>query len=279
MCPTRGTSRARIASFRGRHSMTETRLTTIERAGASLDCSIVPWDTEIFGFPVAAIERIELESGADAAALMEEFETWCAGRGIRLVSCRLDHLALRESMALEARGFRFIEMVYRPSRDSLDEIEPPRDAIRVAEASAADIGAIEDIAADAFTTGRYLLDWRLPPDLSRRRYARWVRNSIDAPGQSILKAELDGQLVGFFIVERTGDSAYWHLTAIAPAFQGRGHGSSVWLTMLLRHRDAGIVRVQTTISGHNPAVMNLYARLGFRFEAPQMTFHLLRDVS
>lgn len=252
-------------------------MTTIERDGASLDCSIVPWDTEVFGFPVAMIERIEIGATGDSHALMNAFDDWCVHRGVRLASCRIHHLALRESIALEAHDFRFIEMVYGPSLESLEAIAEPRHNVRVSAASAADLAAIEAIAADAFTTGRFLLDWRLPPDLSRRRYARWVRNSANAPGQSILKGELDGQLVGFFIVERTGETAYWHLTAIAPGFQGRGLGSSLWQTMLRRHHDEGVVRVRTTISAHNPAVMNLYARLGFRFDAPQMTFHLLRD--
>ena len=50
---------------------------------------------------------------------------------------------------------------------------------------------------------------------------------------------------------------YWHLTAVAPDAQGRGVGRSLWRTMLLRHRAEGVGVVETTISGHNPAVMNL----------------------
>ena len=47
--------------------------------------------------------------------------------------------------------------------------------------------------------------------------------------------------------------------------------------MLLRHRAEGATFVETTISGHNLAIINLYARLGFSFGAAQMTFHRLRD--
>ena len=45
--------------------------------------------------------------------------------------------------------------------------------------------------------------------------------------------------------------------------------------MLLRHRREGASFVETTISGHNLAALNLYARLGFSFGAAQMTFHWL----
>ncbi len=134
------------------------------------------------------------------------------------------------------------------------------------------------IAETAFDTGRFLLDPRLPGELSRRRYATWVRTSVDAPDHEVLTFRLDGDLVGFFIVERrpAGD-AYWHLTAIAPGWQGRGLGLSVWRTMLLRHRAEGVTAVETTISAHNVAAMNLYARLGFAFAAAQTTLHWIRD--
>jgi RimJ/RimL family protein N-acetyltransferase len=250
---------------------------TIEADGATIEAFLVPWDTEIFGFPVAQIRRIEIGDGARPTRLLERFDDWCTERDIRLVSCRLDHTRLQESMALEDLGFRFVEMVYEPRLDSLEGLPEPRQAVDVAEAGPADIDPIESIAHDVFTTGRYLLDWRLPPELSKRRYARWVRTSFEGEDQTVLKTEVDGALVGFFIVERRpNDAVYWHLTAIAPGWQGQGLGLSVWQAMLRRHEADGASTVRTTISGHNVPALNLYARLGFSFSAPQMTFHWLR---
>ncbi len=256
-------------------AMAQTRM---EIDGAAIECSLVPWDSEIFGFPVAQIGRIELADGVDGATVLQEFDAWCTAQHVRLVSCRLDHLQLRESMALEGIGFRFVELVHVPRFDSFESIEEPRHAVQIAEATPDDLDAIQAIAHSAFTTGRFLLDRRLPPELSKRRNAAWVRNSLDAPDQTVLKAEIDGDLVGFFIVEQRPDrSVYWHLTAVAPEWQGRGVGTSLWRTMLIRHRTEGATFVETTISGHNPPVINLYARLGFTFRAAQMTFHWLRD--
>jgi RimJ/RimL family protein N-acetyltransferase len=45
--------------------------------------------------------------------------------------------------------------------------------------------------------------------------------------------------------------------------------------MMLNKRQ-GARSIRTTISARNTAVMNLYARLGFRFSAPDMTFHWVR---
>ncbi len=252
--------------------------TTIEADGAVLDCSLVPWDSDMFGFPVAQISRVEFAPASAPDRVLRQFETWCADQEVRLVSCRLDHTRLLESIALEGLGFRFIEMVYGPRLDSLDGVTAPRLPIEVAPAERIDLADIESIAYDAFSTGRFLLDPRLPGELSRRRYATWVRTSFDTPGQTVLKAVVDGELMGFFIVEHRPDaSVYWHLTAVAPGWQGRGMGLSLWQTVLLRHRADGATSVGTTISGHNEPAINLYARLGFSFRSPQMTFHWLRD--
>jgi GNAT superfamily N-acetyltransferase len=250
----------------------------LEGGDAVLECSLVPWDSTTFGFPVAQVNRIDLGDHADARVLLQAFDAWCAARGVRLVSCRLDHRQLRESMALEAHGFRFLEMVYGPRLVKLEDVGEPRHVIRVSEALPADLGEIEDIAYSAFSTGRFLLDWRLSPELSQRRYASWVRRSFTSANQTVLKGEIDNALVGFFIVENQQDKrVYWHLTAVAPQWQGKGLGLSLWRTMLLRHKAEGASSVETTISGHNSPAMNLYARLGFSFGPAQMTFHMLRE--
>jgi ribosomal protein S18 acetylase RimI-like enzyme len=250
---------------------------TIEADGATIEVFVVPWDTRIFGFTVAQISRIDLGGNTRPAGLIEAFDAWCTEHGVEFVTCRLDHLRLPESMLLESVGFRFVEMVYEPRLEPLGPVPEPRHRIDIAEGDRDDVDAIASIAHEVFSTGRFLLDWRLPAELSKRRYADWVRTSFDSSEQQVLKAEADGALVGFFIVERRADdSVYWHLTAIAPGHQGQGLGLSLWLTMLRRHEAEGASGVRTTISGHNVPVMNLYARLGFSLSAPQMTFHWLR---
>ncbi len=115
--------------------MNPTDQTLLERTGAVLECSLVPWDSEVFEFPVAQIGRVELGEDAQPMEILDAFEAWCASRDVRLVSCRLDHVQLRESAALEERGFRFIEMVYGPRFDAFDGIAAPRHVIHVAEAT------------------------------------------------------------------------------------------------------------------------------------------------
>ncbi len=245
----------------------------IESPALRMSYFAVPWDSEAFGFCVAQIARLELGTG-DPSADFAQFEQWCAQSTARLVSCRLPHDRLRESAWLESRGFRFIEMIYRPRMELLQAPLPAEAALEIAPITADDLAAVEAIAEVAFSTSRFQLDPALDRGLSGRRYRRWVRTSYANPAHQVLKAEIGGAIVGFFVVEERSDrTAYWHLTAIAPAFQNRGIGKALWQAMLSRHYQAGMRAVETTVSAHNTAVLNLYAQLGFRLHPGGMTLH------
>ncbi|KAB2660366.1 MAG: GNAT family N-acetyltransferase [Verrucomicrobia bacterium] len=247
--------------------------------GLSLEFGLVPWDTAACGFPVAQITDLVLD-GRDLESPAEgwrAFEAWRDRADVRLVSCRLPENRLRESMWLEAAGFRCIELVLQ-TETLLSRTPGLRDlSLQIGPAAAADLPHIASIAEEAFTTDRFSVDFRLPKAASGRRYRRWVESVPTHPTQRLVKIEDDGRIVGFFIVESVaGGTCYWHLTAVAPACQGRGYGKRIWRAMLDRHRAEGMERILTTIAVRNTPVVNLYAGLGFRFAPPQMTLHWVR---
>jgi RimJ/RimL family protein N-acetyltransferase len=233
----------------------------------------VPWDTEIFGFSVAQISRIELrEPGAcgDFAA----FEHRRESIGVRLVSCRLPHNRLTESMFLEDRGFRFVEMTYSPELENLKQLDWPSESMEIARADPADLSEIEKIASQAFQNERFHVDPRLNSELGNKRYQVWVKNAASHATQRLYRISDSGELVAFFVTEHLPDgTCYWHLNAVAPTHQGRGYGIRAWRAMILHAQEQGAERVRTTIVARNFRVLNLYARLGFRFPPPMMTFH------
>ena len=238
---------------------------------------IVPWDAEIFRFPVGQIDRIEVR---DAAAVSQDymaFEAWLAENDVRFVSCRLGHDRLRESMFLEERGFRFVEMVYPLRLGDVHKQEIPDQDIEFCPSDSADLDEIQQIARDAFSTGRLNVDPRLGPDVGGRRYAAWVSNSFKHATQRVYKAVLDGRIAAFFVIEMMANQRmYWHLTAVAPAFQGHGVGKRAWRAMIALNQRQGARVIETTIAARNTAVVNLYADLRFRFVPPLMTFHWWR---
>lgn len=248
----------------------------LQTPALALNANLVPWDTELLGFPVGQIGEMRLLQPAASPVDLGDFEAWREAHGLRMVSCRLPHGSLAEGMLLEDVGFRFVEMVYPLSIEDINFRSYPPE-VQLLEATEADLDELQSIANAAFITGRFNVDPRLGPALGGRRYAGWVNNSFRDPAHRLIKACANGQIVGFFIVEDKGSSeVYWHLTAIAPHAQGRGMGRKVWQGMIMLHQSEGFTRVRTTVSARNPAVMNLYVTLNCRFGEPQMTYHWLR---
>lgn len=249
----------------------------LDKPSLKLLAGAVPWDSAVFGFPVAQIHTLDLIEPIGATSEYDAFRRWLDAEGIRIVSCRLPHDRLRESMFLESHGFRFVEMVLHPKIDNIQALDLPEENLTVASASKADVPELAEIAERAFSHERYHVDPRLNRKLADVRYGRWVKNSLDHLTQRLLKITDGGRLLAFFLVELQDRSAYWHLTAVAPEWQGRGYGLRIWQAMIRHHRAEACQQVATTISARNVAVLNLYAKLNFRFTPPEMTFHWVRE--
>lgn len=253
----------------------------IKTSSLHLEWSEAVWDTAVFGDPVAQIVRLEVLR-QDANHDFGIFERERDAIGCGLVSCRLSHEQLQESMLLEAHGFRFIEMVYQPELARLANAEASSDWPRLAVslATAEDLPTVLEIAGSAFRSERFHMDPRLDSALADQRYRNWVSSSVSHPTQRLDVLRDQGRIVAFFITELQADgTCYWHLTAVTPDAQGQGYGRRAWLTMLHQARDQGAMRVQTCIAARNHRVLNLYARLGFRFPPPLMTFHWVRSTA
>lgn len=239
---------------------------------------LTPWDTAAFGFVVGQIDVMECRDRAVSPVAIQPFLQWLDANAVRLVSCRLRYNQLVESMLLEDCGFKFVETVLHPYVDlSMIRCEE-HGTFAIKPAAASDIATLEAIAARAFVHGRIHVDPRLGPELSARRYSRWIRTSLEHPSQRLLKVTDDaGVVLGLFVTEALPDRGmYWHLTAIAPEHQGQGYGWRIWRAMLAHHAQEGMRSVRTTITAGNVPVLNLYSKLGFRFQPPESTFHWWR---
>jgi RimJ/RimL family protein N-acetyltransferase len=258
------------------HPITE----CLDEPALSLSWSDTPWDRAVTGYPVWDITHLRLGRG-DPGNAMRAFEAARDRARVGLVSCRLPCADLRESMFLEGHGFRFIEIVYQPELElGGQELHPDVTDLVVSQAADADLPFLLHTARTAFTNERFHVDPRLGPDLGNARYENWVTNSLHHPRQRLLMIRDGDRPVAFFITETLADDiCYWHLNAVAPEEQGHGYGLRAWQTMIKCAAAQSMKRVRTTIVARNVRVLNLYARLGFRFRAPQMTLHWAKEVN
>lgn len=250
----------------------------VSDGGVDLTAALVPWDTEVFGYAVAELRPFLHTPSGSVRLSFAQLAEWRDRAGVELMYCRLPCASLQESMLLEEHGFRFVEVVLHPTIPNLQDraLKSPTFSVTVAEPD--DLEAIANIAELAFGYERYHADPRMDSARASARYGRWVRSTIEQPTYSLLKiSSVEDELVAFFAVEETGPSQLaWRLTAVAPEFQGRGMGAGIWSSVLQYHQTRGFESVVTTIASRNVPVLNLYSRLQFRFEPPEMTFHWLR---
>ena len=238
----------------------------------------MPWDTDVFNFPVAQISELMIKDFTRAKVGFESLFQWVNTHGIRMISCRLLHEKLGTSFFLEKNGFKFIEMVLHPVMENIQDIEVPDTRLKVCHAPETDIALIQNMAETCFVHERFHIDPRLSNELANIRYGRWVTNSTQSNSQLLLKIVDGNEIVAFFIVEHRQDkSVYWHLTAVSPKFQGRGYGRKAWWAVLGNHQANGVNQVSTTISVRNTPVLNLYSQLQFKFAPPEMTFHWMAE--
>jgi ribosomal protein S18 acetylase RimI-like enzyme len=250
----------------------EYQVESIRTPALSIDYHLVPWDSDIFGKPVAQISQIRVTDATQAHRDYQPFERWCADHSVQLCACRVPASNLLESMFLEDQGFRVVELNYLPELTRLRERKFESTDIQVIPATEQDRDALADMAAATLTHGRFHQDPRIDPALGRKRYRVWMMNAFTRPTQQVLKCQLDGAIVGFFVVEHPQPThCFWSLIGLAPGLQGRGLGKRIWNAVLDHHQRAGVEHVSTSISSHNVAVFNLYVSLGFRFPAPALT--------
>ena len=236
-----------------------------------------PWDQAVCGFPVLQITAIKV-LGANADKDLQIFERERDRIGARLVSCRLSHECMTESILLEDHGFRFIEMLYQPELEmSTFDIDTHVASLEISRAGNDDLPALQEIARTCFHNERFKIDPRLDPAASDQRYMNWVVSSLTHPSQELYAIREGKMRIAFFVTEMLNDgTCYWHLNAIANDAQGKGYGRKIWMEMLSLASKSGARRVRTSIVARNHRVLNLYARLGFNFPPPSMTFHWVR---
>ena len=242
-------------------------------SGPSLELAfcLEPWDRIALGWASAVISAIRIRDTSGAVSEFARFRSWCASHAVRLVSCRLSQDQLAECSFLESLGFRFIELNYRPVLTRLAgfTIDP---GLLIQTAEVGDLAEIGS-ASGRIQTGRFHADPQIGPAIGDRRYAAWLPNAFRNPAQTVLKVLHAGQIVAVMVVEAPAlERRFWSLGLLTGP-PSNGIGTRVWSAVLAQHHAEGVVEVSTSISSHNVAVHNLYAKLGFRFPAPTIVLH------
>ena len=236
---------------------------------------VVPWDTDIFGFPVGTYEPGE--TGAIQGGLRafdERFRIWTSAHRVELVSCSVgaDDRAWRA--LLPALGFTCVEQTLDLAfRVQAYAASPPARPVRPATAD--DHPQIEEIAEHTFRHGRYNADPRFPPALADRRYRHWIHSACAStnPTDRVYVVGKPGNVKGFFQLRLVEDRAEVGIMGVAESAKGSPAALDLMTGMQLDLKALGVRWITAKISAGNTRVINLVSHFGYRFRNAQATFH------
>jgi hypothetical protein len=235
----------------------------------------LPWDTEIFGFPVAVWQPGDAGAIiADLDTFRRRFQAWASAYQVELVACTVGADDRVWRAVLPEIGFSCVEQTLDLTfRVQAYAASPPSRPVRLATVD--DHPQIEEIAGHTFRHGRYTADPRFPPDLADRRYRHWVRIACvsASPGDRVYVVGKPGNVKGFFQLRLVEDRAEVGIMGVAESAKGSPAALDLMTGMQLDLKVLGIKWITAKISAGNTRVINLVSHFGYRFRNAQATFH------
>lgn len=237
---------------------------------------LLPWDTEIFGFPVGCYqigtEELDEPMKHEFSA---HFLSWSRRNQLALCLCAIPAASLFWKLCLPEVGFCFVDFGVRATLNGLQTASLPEGRTQLRKAQPEDWEIIETIAAQSFRHGRYHADPLFPRQLADLRYQRWIRSALSGEHDidHVYVMGEPGRVKGFYHVTIEGSRSDLRLAAVPPELQGTMLGFDLYVSMLHLLKRLGVRRATTSISASNTAVMNIYSMLGFGFSEPETIYH------
>ena len=203
--------------------------------------ALLPWDEEIFGFPVGDCELGDATWLLGARAeWLDALREWAGRTGARLVSFGTGATDRPAVELLTRCGFVLADTSLHGELTGLQTRPLPAPRFEFRTVEAADMVAVERIAAAGFDFGRYHTDPLFPRDLADRRYLHWVRNAFaNRTAEDQLSVLCDGgEVRGFFHHVTRGTRGEVRLLAASPA--GKGYGRDLFANVLRVWQGLGV---------------------------------------
>jgi GNAT superfamily N-acetyltransferase len=215
---------------------------------------------------------------------------FCRTQHVLLLIARCAAAALPTVQQMERQGFLLMDTLLYYARplgsaplpeaaaDNAAHIRPLRPD------DPADVQQVQQAATEAFRgyAGHYHADSRLPPARCDEVYVSWAVRACQDPAvaDTVLLAELDGQVVGFGVLQRAdAESGDGRLYGIVPAARGRGIYRALMQHSLQWCQAQGFSRMLYSTQLTNIAAQKVCVRLGFEVSHAYYTFHRWFDAA
>lgn len=240
--------------------------------------AVIPWDTEIFGFPVGKYkvgnpDYLALNQTTFLYSLMD----WVSSNRVELISASTPADDFKTLTILRELGFHSVDCSLRATLRKIQSMDFSASPSTLRPAQPEDQESVELLAGEIFNSGHYCADRRFPPALAHKRFRQWLRNAFLStdPGTHIFVQGAPGNIRGFSHFERKGDLADIRIAGINSNSQSgiARSGFSLYRDTIRAVKELGMKNAVAVVYAANTAALNLHAILGFRFSHSEAQLH------
>lgn len=233
----------------------------------TIGARLTPWDQRALGFVTAEITTLCAASTEGATALLDHAESWARANNVHYLFGRVPADSHHLRRALSNHGHAMVECSLTLSRSGFGGLPtiPARVRPQLRMARHDDLPILQAIASLDFNHGRFLEDPAIAREQAAQRTVNWIGDLLD---QGLLQtAESNEKIIGFHAERITTDSRHADLILTGTSGRYAMLAMPLWVRALEHLAERHIEHCSTLVSAANTGVVNLYAKLGFRYDS------------
>lgn len=239
-----------------------------------LEYRSTPWNSKAFGYEINELKTVKYTSKELLHAMLKDFEAVSSGVKATLTRISIDDKTCMHE--LQKFGYYFAETAFIITMNRINKKDFGKEFknnLPLSVPEEEDFEQIKNIAKNDFHHGRFHEDPNFDLQASRNKYASWIEE-MKEEGKSFLVYKSEGMVLSFLAYQCFDE--YVDLI-LAGSIEGKGMLSYYfWSSFMTYLQNQGHKNIKTMISASNIGIVNLYARLDFKFEQALISMHKFR---
>ena len=232
------------------------------------DFSLLPWDSELFGFQVAKLHA-ECITGEHLGKAIANLQA----KGVRLAYASLQWSDDTARALLDRAGASMVDrkIVFKKPLSNMVQMPEGIEIWSAPECSP----ELEALALASGHLSRFRLDPKVPDHVFANLYLQWIRRSVRREiADVVLVAKEGGCLAGMVTAAIDGDLGNVGLIAVAEGYQGRGIGRRLMVAAEAFCTERRCKWLHVVTQGGNRSACALYTSLGFALAEEHAVYHI-----
>ncbi|HPG00594.1 MAG TPA: GNAT family N-acetyltransferase [Kiritimatiellia bacterium] len=234
--------------------------------------SIMPWDSDFFGYPVGFLACRRL-----TPSIQHLVKSFTSAHRVVLLEYLCNCHDWVSVQTAEQAGYSFVDIrltLEHALRKAPNSILP--EGTSIIRAEAAHIPALKQMASELYLDSRYFFDPHFDRSKVREFYESWIEKAVLGKFDDYCFLLVrDGKTPLAFCTIRKGrpKTAHIGLFGVSPEAQGGGIAASLLNAVLARLHADGLEMVEVVTQGRNYRAQRVYQRCGFVTKTTELWYH------